>query len=263
MIGALVTVAAVAAAAGILAFRDGFGTASSTDAGADGSTTSQQPSPSNPPQTSTSGSPSPSPSTAPSGNVEPEALPSLLESIAVLNETYKANLIPAADLATQPFSGLKITPAICGGAILPGIDYVYRIANYTGFAGQILNDDVTRTKVMQAVISFSTETEATRFYNNRFSDWKFCSDTTVTAEGGGTHSEIHTGTVADVDGIGTLTMGPAGEPPAGSSGALSCEHAMTPQNNVIIDVRVCAPQDSKSLGANLATRIASKITGTP
>ncbi len=53
-------------------------------------------------------------------------------------------------------SGVLVMPSNCAGAILPGIDYVYKSANYTGFAGQTLADDATGIKVIQSVISFNS-----------------------------------------------------------------------------------------------------------
>lgn len=264
LIAGALLVAVIVIGAGVFVFGDKIISGSDTkgDNKADGpTTTSQTASPSQQPP---AGSATPSPAKTPgaAGSVDPAALPGLLESIPSLNDKYKANLIPAADLATEPFHGLTISPSTCAGALLPGIDYVYRSANYTGFSGQILTDDVTRTKVMQAVIAFSTATEASSFYDTRLSSWKGCNDTTVEAEGGGTKATIKTGSVSDAEGIATLSMWRA-DKPAGSDGALGCERAMTPVNNVIVDVRVCVKDDAKTLAVNLAKSIGQQITGAP
>lgn len=265
MAGALLLVV-ILIGAGVFVFGDGatFGSDTEADEADSPATSSQTASPSEAPGTSGSGSATPSPSQSPPAGpatIDPAALPTLLESIPALNEKYKANLIPAADhLATKPFSGLTVKPGTCAGALLPGIDYVYGYANYAGFSGQIVTDEATRTKVMQAVISFDSEARATRAFNMNFTPWKDCAGTTVTAEGGGTQA-INMGSVAETDGIATISMWRVDEP-VGGADSLSCERAMTPRKNVIVDVRVCVKRDAKSLGENLAKTISQRVADT-
>ncbi|MCV7066900.1 sensor domain-containing protein [Mycolicibacterium farcinogenes] len=263
MIAAALIGVVVLVGMGVLVFRGHLGLDAPTDD--NNPSTSATASPSAAPGESGSGSATPSssaPAVSPGGTVEPAALPSMLESIASLNEKYKANLIPAAGLATEPFSGLMVTPGAYAGAILPGIDYVYRSANYSGFSGQLLTDEATRTKIMQAVIAFNTETEATRFFNDRFTAWKSCADITITADGGGTHSTIQTGSISETEGIASISMWPVGDP-TGNGATLRCERSMTPRKNVIVDVRVCVKDDATTLGEELARSISQKVADTP
>ncbi|OLO98638.1 hypothetical protein BVU76_29790 [Mycolicibacterium porcinum] len=201
----------------------------------------------------------PSPSQAPaggtSGDVDPAALSSLLGSVSELNERFSANLTPAGGLQSEPFTGLTVQPSNCTGALLPGIDYVYRSANYTGFAGQILTDDASGTKIMQSVIAFNTETEATRFYNDQFTAWKGCNYTEITSDGGGQQQTIKTGVAAESEGTAMLLMWKNLQ----DSGN-GCQRGMTPRKNVIVDVRVCS-QKVGSAGYTLARDIGAKITG--
>ncbi|MGV0810674.1 sensor domain-containing protein [Mycolicibacterium boenickei] len=211
------------------------------------------------PQASDGGSSKPSPSEAPaggtSGDVEPSALPSLLASVTELNDRFKANLVPAGAVQNSPFTGMTIQPSNCAGALQPGIDYVYDRANYTGFAGQILTSDAPNVKVMQAVISFNTETEATRFFNDQYTAWKGCNYTEVTASGGGQSETAKTGVAAEGDGTATFLIWPdTGDSQRG------CQRGMTPRKNVIVDVRVCS-QNVASSGYTLARDIGAKITG--
>lgn len=229
--------------------------------------TSQAAGPSQVPETTGGPSPTPSPSQAPAGtaggNVDPAALPSLLESIPSLNEKYQANLIPAADLATTPFTGLTVQPGRCTSAILPGMKYTYMYADYTGFSGQVLTDDATHTKLMQAVIAFNTEAEATRFFNAQLIDgWKECADIKVTAEGGGTHATIQTGAISEAEGVTSLSMRPA-EDSVGSDMTLHCERSVAPRENVIVDVRVCVNKEVSTLGQALVNSISAKIAAAP
>ncbi len=207
-----------------------------------------------------SGSSSPTTSSAPvaggSGSVEPSSLPTLLASVSELNERFEASLTPAAAVTNSPFSGMTVMPSNCAGALLPGIDYVYSTANYTGFAGQILTDDASGTKIMQAVISFNSETEATRFYNDQFTAWKGCNRTEITASGGGQHQTIKAGLATDSENTGTMLMWPDL-----SDSGRGCERGMTPRNNVIVDVRVCRQSKLGSSGWTLARDIGKKING--
>ncbi|WKG03616.1 sensor domain-containing protein [Mycolicibacterium sp. HK-90] len=211
------------------------------------------------PKTPSSGSPSSeAPAAGADGMVDPSNLPGLLESAATLSEDLDANLTPTGPVQSEPFTGVQIMPSNCAGALLPGIDYVYKTANYTGFAGEILTDDATSTKVIQSVISFSSETEATRFFNDQYTSWRACHYTEVTISGGGQHDVMKIGMSSESDGVASNLIYP-GNKPAGSAGG--CEHAMSPHNNVIVDVRICTPKGTMTLGQGLTEDIGKKITG--
>ncbi|WP_155946825.1 sensor domain-containing protein [Mycobacterium sp. URHD0025] len=190
-----------------------------------------------------------------SENVDTAALPTLLASVTDLNERFTGNFKPAAAVQSEPFDGLTVEPSNCAGALLPGIDYVYRTANYSGFAGQILTDDTTKVAVMQAVIAFNTETEATRFYNGQFSAWRGCNYSEVNTEGGGEQQTVKMGVAADTDGTAHMLMWKDRQ---GSDRA--CERGMTPRKNVVVDVRVCSSNIGSS-GFTLARDIGAKVTG--
>ncbi|WP_165612231.1 sensor domain-containing protein [Mycolicibacterium setense] len=207
------------------------------------------------PETPSSSEPTSEAPAAGGGTVDPASLPTLLASVTDLNETLAANLVPAAAVQNSPFDGMTVQPSNCAGPLMPGIDYVYKTANYTGFAGQVLTDEATNTKVMQAVISFSSETEATRFFNDQFTAWRRCDYTEVTASGGGQSQTAKTGVAADGDGTATLLIWPDTQ----DSGR-GCQRGMTPRKNVIVDVRVCS-QNVGSSGYTLARDIGAKITG--
>ncbi|OLO98639.1 hypothetical protein BVU76_29795 [Mycolicibacterium porcinum] len=212
-------------------------------------------------ESKSSASPTSTPSTsaAPpagtSGDVEPATLPSLLASVPDLNDRLKASLTPADAVQSTPFSGLTVQPSNCAGALLPGIDYVYKFAKYSGFAGQILTDDASGTKVVQSVIAFNTQTEATRFYNDQFTAWKGCNYTEITASGGGQQQTMKTGVAAESDGTAMLLMWKDIQ----DSGN-GCQRGMSPRKNVVVDVRVCSPNIG-SAGYTLARDIGAKITG--
>ncbi|WP_441958855.1 sensor domain-containing protein [Mycolicibacterium houstonense] len=187
--------------------------------------------------------------------VDPAGLPGLLASVSDLNERFKGNFTPAAATQSSPFSGMTVQPSNCAGALLPGIDYVYRTANYTGFAGQILTDGSSGVKVIQAVIAFKSETEATRFFNDQFTAWKSCNHTEINTSGGGEQQTVKTGVAGEGDGTATLLIWKNLQ----DSGN-GCQRGMTPRKNVIVDVRVCSPNVG-SAGYTLARDVGAKITG--
>ncbi|WP_082022979.1 sensor domain-containing protein [Mycolicibacterium setense] len=207
------------------------------------------------PSAAPSSTTSQAPGAGASENVDTAALPTLLASVNDLNDRFMGNFIPTAAVQSEPFDGLTVEPANCAGALLPGIDYVYRTANYTGFTGQILTDDTAKVAVMQAVIAFNTETEATRFYNGQFSGWRGCNNSEVITEGGGEQQTVKMGVAADTDGTAHMLMWKDRQ---GSDRA--CERGMTPRKNVVVDVRVCSSNIGSS-GFTLARDIGAKVTG--
>lgn len=192
------------------------------------------------------------------GTVDPAALPNLLASVPALNEKYKADLTPTGPVQSEPFSGVLVMPSNCAGALLPGIDYVYKTANYTGFAGQILTDDATSTKVIQSVITFNSETEATRFFNDQYTSWRACHYTEITISAPGQRDMMKAGVSSESDGVASIMIWP-GDKPAGSAG--NCDRGMSPRKNVIIDVRICTPKGGMTLASSLAKDIGKKISG--
>lgn len=267
LIAAALIAVVVLAGAGVFVLGDGvnFGSdekksdtasTSSADAGSGedsgGSSGSGSNSPSSSPKTSEV------PTAGADGTVDPDELPDLLESADALNEDGEYNYTSTAAVQSEPFSGLLVMPSNCAGALLPGIDYVYKTANYTGFAGQILTDDAAGAKVMQSVISFNSETEATRFFNDHYTSWRACHYTEITTSGGGQHQTMKTGVSSESDGVASILIWP-GDKPAGSAG--SCDHAMSPRKNVIVDTRVCGPKSNMTSARGLTKDIGKKITG--
>lgn len=264
LIAAALIAVVVLAAAGVFVLGDGinFGsdekksdTASTSSANTDEESEGSSGSGSN---SSSSPKTSETPTAGADGTVDAAELPDLLESADALNEDGDYNYTPTAPVQSEPFSGLLVMPSNCAGALLPGIDYVYKTANYTGFAGQIFTDDASGAKVMQSVISFNSETEATRFFNDHYTSWRACHYTEITTSGGGQHQTMKTGVSSESDGVASILIWP-GDKPAGSAG--SCEHAMSPRKNVIVDTRVCGPKSTMTSAQGLTKDIGKKITG--
>jgi len=230
---------------------------SSSDSGTKSKSESGEDSPSKK-SGSTSASPTAeAPATSSDGTIDPASLSTLLASVSDLNERLDANLSPVGALQTQPFSGMTVQPTNCAGALLPGIDTVYRGEDITGFSGQILTDDASNTAVMQSVIAFNSDSDATTFFNKQFGAWQNCKFTDILASGGGQTQKVKTAAPGDTDGTATLIIFP-GDSPSGSG--RSCQRGMSPRNNVIVDVRVCSPNNG-SKGFTLARDIGAKITG--
>ncbi|KHO25747.1 sensor domain-containing protein [Mycolicibacterium setense] len=270
MIAAALIAVVILAGAGVFILGDGinFGSddkksdtasSSSADSGADeGAGSSSGGSGSSGSGSNSSPKTSEAPTVGADGTVDPADLPGLLASAGYLNEKLEADLTPDGSVQSEPFSGVLVMPSNCAGAILPGIDYVYKSANYTGFAGQTLADEATGIKVIQSVISFNSETEATRFFNDEYTSWRACHYTEVTVSGGGQHDVLKTAVSSESDGVAGIMIVP-GDKPAGSAGG--CDRAMSPRKNVIVEARVCTPKGTMTLAHSVVKDIGKKITG--
>lgn len=265
VLAVIALVAVVAAAAAVVFFtpiKDKvFGTKNSTPQA--GSTTSSATATSSTATTSASASPSssapntPAPSTpaATDGMVDPSALQSYLATPAELTQRLDGAVMTPRGLVKEPFTGFDVSPDTCTGAAIPGIDTAYRGSGFTGFVGQVVNDDPGQNKVIQALISFPTVAAAQSFASTQANLWRGCNYTDLTISNSSNTDHIKTGVVATHDG-GTFSM--LMFPP--TSVGRQCERAMSPRGNVVVDVRVCTASVG-SLGYTIARDIGEKITG--
>lgn len=208
--------------------------------------------------------PAPAPTSTPAAQAfAPSGLSALLLSVPEMNGLLGATTTPT-QIERQPFGYDTVTakPNQCTGAVLPGMKATYSYySKSTGFVGQILSQDSpTRITAIQTATTFPTAADAEQFLKDQEAQWQDCQDTEVTItstrERSSTVSEVTQPTTADdilsvhINGIsnGELPQ-PAGD----------CDRAITTRLNVVVDVRVCAP-DPATLGHTLARTLADRVT---
>ena len=203
----------------------------------------------------TAAPPSASPTPTPAAGVDPAALKGLLASVPEISQLAdNATMKPDATV-DAPLSGATVDPDHCTGAVMPGLDSVYRGSGFTGFAAQVLSDASQDHKVIQSIASFPSDAEAKAFVDQQFASWQACKYTDITLTIGNSSQNGTTSTSANADGTNNIIIFPPGAGPG-----RQCQHSMTPRKNVVVDVRVCAPSVG-SMGWTLARDIGQKITG--
>jgi hypothetical protein len=188
--------------------------------------------------------------------VPPTALKGLLASVADVTQLADNAMMTPVATQDSPLAGALVVPDSCTGAVMPGLDSVYRGAGFTGFAVQVLNNDPQNVSMIQSIASFPSANEAQSFVDGQFADWQACKYTDFTLTVG--NGDPQRGKVA----ISANTLGTNNVlifPPTGTDGR-QCQHAMSARKNAVVDVRVCAPSVG-SMGWTLARDIGEKITG--
>lgn len=167
--------------------------------------------------------------------------------------TEKWNLHQAS-----PIIGVKIDPFKCTGAVMTGL-YITYIGMGTAFVVQTLTNASPHIDVTQALTSFTSAGDAQKFVDRQFQDWQGCdgTDVTGTSEGryGGPPQHARLSKTDNSQGVNVNVLSPL----PGAEGR-QCQHVMSARNNVVVDVRVCAP-DVGDMGLKLDQVIGENITG--
>jgi hypothetical protein len=187
--------------------------------------------------------------------VDPTALKGLLASVADVTQLADNAMMTPQTTQSSPLGGAIVTPDSCTGAVMPGLDSVYRGAGFTGFAVQVLSNEPQNIAVIQSLASFPSEAEAQSFVDGQFADWQACKYTDVTVTIGSSTSRGKVAISANTLGTNNVFI----FPPTGGDGR-QCQHAMSARKNLVVDVRACAPSVG-SMGWTLARDIGEKITG--
>jgi hypothetical protein len=114
-------------------------------------------------------------------------------------------------------------------------------------------DDFTH-HVDQAVVSFSSGTDAARFFTASAQRWPACSNRQYHVIQPGEPDHVWTvGPIANTN--GTLTAADTSE---GGNG-WACQRALTVSNNIAIDVAACSSNTPAGVAVNIAHQIAAKV----
>ena len=124
----------------------------------------------------------------------------------------------------------------------------------TGFVAQLLDGAAPHVKVMQVVASFASAEDAESADTIARTSWPSCQDAEVTLTAGSEVATQKLGRIETTDSIMSIAVTQAD----GSSTA-SCQHSFTAKRNIVIDVRVCAPNVGNA-GRELVSKIAANVT---
>jgi hypothetical protein len=183
---------------------------------------------------------------------DPATLQSLLGSPTEVAGIVGVDMTPGP-ISKKPFSNLSTEPARCLEAVMPGqgsSEFYMR----TGFASQSLDGAAPHVKVLQVVASFASAADAESSYTIASTSWPSCQDAEVTLTAGREVAVQKLGRIETTDSIMSIPVTQAD----GNSTA-SCQHSFTAKRNVIIDVRVCAPNVGNA-GRELVSKIAANLT---
>lgn len=190
--------------------------------------------------------------------VPDEALPSLLLDTPTVNA-----IMGTHDLAVNP--KLTTTKLYIDTTDKPECGGVWANANKTVYSGSawqsvqtqyLVEPDNPRHEVYQSVVSFPTAQTASDFVAKEGKRWPACNGTSITTTNADTPAQ--TWWIATVSQQGELLTSIANR--EGARG-LSCQHALTARNNVVVDVEACG-WDVAQQGTTIAQRIAEHISRT-
>lgn len=194
------------------------------------------------------------PTTSTSAAVRPvdnAGLPRLLGAPSDISGLVGVAMTPEA-IFRKPDTKLRVEPIRCLEAVMPGLDTVSYYGR-TGFAGQLLHGD-QHAQVIQVVASFPSDADAAAFRDSTTSYWRVCQDQQATITGGQVPLMYALDRVESVDSVVSVSMSAT----ARDGTRVPCQHSLGARRNVVIDVRVCAPNVG-SKGRDLVAKIAADL----
>jgi len=153
----------------------------------------------------------------------------------------------------QPETKLTVDPIRCTEIAIPGLNTV-GYQGRTGFVGQAFHGD-QRASVVQVVVSFPSVSDTAVFRDAIVDYWRMCQNQEAVITDGQNTSRYVLGSVDVVDSVASVQISRSGDAGGGSV----CQHSFAAKRNVVIDVRVCAPNVA-DMGRQLVSKIAAKLT---
>jgi hypothetical protein len=183
--------------------------------------------------------------------VDDAGLPKLLGSPSEISDLVGVAMTPEA-IFRKPDTKLRVEPIRCLEAVMPGLDTI-RYYGRTGFAGQLLHGD-QHAQVVQVVASFAADADAALFRDLTTQYWRSCQNQQATVTGGQAPLTYALDRVESVDSVASVQVSGT----AGDGTRVPCQHSLGARRNVIIDVRVCAPNVGNK-GRDLVAKIAAGL----
>lgn len=183
--------------------------------------------------------------------VDDAGLPRLLGAPSEISDLVGVTMTPEA-IFRKPDTKLRIDPTRCLEAVLPGLDTI-RYYSRAGFAGQLLHGD-QHAQVVQVVAAFHTDAEASNFRDMTAQAWRQCQKQQATITGIQVPLTYALDSVESVDSVTSVSMSGT----ARDGIPVPCQHSLGARRNVIVDVRVCAPNVGNK-GRDLVAKIAARL----
>jgi serine/threonine-protein kinase len=149
--------------------------------------------------------------------------------------------------------------ARCASAWAPSQESAYAGAPFSTFSGATLADVKSpkpfHHNVVEAVFEFTSTSAAVDYVNKALSDWRRCSNQTVSYQPPGVPAarwQFGTATVSQGGTMLSLAQQPAAAP------GFSCERALTHRANIVIDTMACGA-DSSGQAVSVAAMIGERI----
>ncbi len=199
----------------------------------------------------TTASPTTTSTSAGARPIDDAGLPRLLASPSEISDLVGVAMTPEA-IFKKPDTKLRVDPTHCLEAVMPGLDTM-RYYGRTGFAGQLLHGD-QHAQVVQVVAAFATDSEAADFRDMTAQNWRQCQRQQAIITGGQVPLVYAVDNVESVDSVASVPV--SGTARDGTQ--VLCQHSLGSRRNVIIDVRVCAPNLGDK-GRDLVAKIAAGL----
>jgi hypothetical protein len=204
--------------------------------------------------TATTATAAASPTTSTSAVAKPvddAGLPKLLGSPPEISDLVGLAMTPEA-IFRKPDTKLRVEPIRCLEAVMPALDTIGYYGR-TGFVGQLLHGD-QHAQVVQVVAAFPTDAEAADFREATTGHWRSCQNQQATVTGGQVPLTYALERVETVDSVASVPVSGT----ASDGTRVLCQHALGARRNVIIDVRICAPNVGNK-GRDLVAKIAGGL----
>jgi serine/threonine protein kinase len=191
-----------------------------------------------------------SPQASPATDVPAEALRSiLLTAPQIATEIGGDPVVLEQDSHDLFDDSATIDAPDCLGAWAAAQRPVYAGSDWTGVATQVLramNKQVWQDGVVQAVVAFRSQGEASRFAQRQRQQWEACAGRAITVTPSGEHAQTWD-FGQPTTGAGAFTLGATLR-----GGGGFCQRGMTVAGNVLIDIRQCRSPGITNVSALVA-----------
>jgi serine/threonine-protein kinase len=182
----------------------------------------------------------------------PNSLNGLLLSVDQVNTAMGTTGMSSVGTMTQmPDNSFMVSDQSCLPLSAATEAKAYAGSGYSAVHAQILAK-TQQGVVDQAVVSFSSAQDASKFFTASAQAWQACANRQFTLAANGNSQIQSVGPVSNTDGTLSATVTPAESPGA-------CERALTVANNVAIDVTACLGPTGAAV--SIAHQITARVPG--
>ena len=185
-----------------------------------------------------------------------EALDGLLLSTAEINSVMSATGMTVHTSRQDMWDdSLGVADMNCLAVDGPAEDKIYTGRGWTAVRGQVLQEpgDAWTHYVLQSVVTFPSDADATAFFAASSNAWRACSNRRFTYTRPGPDRVWTTAQVSNTTGTLAISLVLDGVR------HWTCQHALTVANNVAVDVQACGFNQTDPAAVAIVGQIASKL----